>query len=175
MLLAEPKLDEEPKEEVVACLAAGVPKLDVDPNDELAEAPKLDVDPKAGVSFLVAAPKLVVDPNKGLLASLLAVGAAGAAPKPLEEPNAGEAEILGADPRFEKDGILPPAADPNPPNPPNPLLVLDDAAAGAALLPDKRSANELSLLEVEAVPNAEKPEGGAAGAAGVAVVAAGAE
>lgn len=173
VLLVEPKLEVVPKDEVV---------------DLLADAPKLDVEPKAGVSLLLAAPKLVVDPNKGLLVSLfavvvLAVVVAAAEPKPLEVPNAGVAvefavelpkfagEIFGADPRLEKDGILPPVvAAPKPPNPPKPPPVV---AAGVGLLPDKRSANELSLFEAEAEPNAEKPEGAAEGVAAAGTVAAG--
>lgn len=170
LLLVEPKLEVVPKDEVVVLLA---------------DAPKLDVEPKAGVSLLLAAPKLVVDPNKGLLVSLFAVVVVvvAAEPKPLEVPNAGAAvelavelpkfagEIFGADPRLEKDGILPPVvAAPKPPNPPKPPPVV---AAGVGLLPDKRSANELSLFDVEAEPNAEKPEGAAEGVAAAGTVAAG--
>lgn len=163
-----PKVDAEPKGEVVLLTE---PKLDVEPNDGvvvlLIGAPKLDVEPNDGVVALLA-PKLVVEPNKGVL-ELLSV----AEPKLVGEPKAGAAvvvatelpnpveDIFGADPKFEKDGMLPPAAlaaDPKLPKLPNPPTFGDDTV-GDTLLPDKRSPNELVDFEPAAAPNAEKPEG----------------
>lgn len=147
------------------------PKLDVEPNDGvvvlLAGAPKLDVEPNDGVVVLLA-PKLVVEPNNGELELLLV-----AEPKLVGEPKAGAAvvvaaelpnpveDIFGADPKFEKDGMLPPevlAADPKLPKLPNPPT-FGDGTVGDTLLPDNRSPNELVVSEPAAAPNAEKPEG----------------
>lgn len=99
-----------------------------------------------GVAGLLEAaePKLVIDPKAGVAL----IVTAGLAPNP--------AGTFGAEPKFEKEGMLPPEAAPKLPKLPNPLVLA--AGGGVVLLPDKRSANELSLPGAETETNEENTD-----------------
>lgn len=116
---------------------------------ELEVDPKVDnglskVDGAADLLEIAKEPKLVVDPNAGVAL----IAAAGLAPNPVG--------TFGAEPNFAKEGTLLPEAAPKLPKLPNPLAL--EAGGDVAFLPDKRSANELSLLGAETATNEENPD-----------------